>query len=127
MATAPKVYNRRLDREHVITEANGTMSREQVLLLRGAAVDPGTVMGMVTVSKLWKPLDLAAVDGSQNAAGILLDGREALAGADTRRAVLNVRDTDVNGKKLIWPAGITVNQTKAAEAQLAATNVLVRY
>ncbi|MES2903261.1 MAG: head decoration protein [Pseudomonadota bacterium] len=122
-----KVYKRILDGEHVITEANGSMSREQILLYRGAKIAPGTVLGMITASKLWKPLDLAAVDGSQTAAGILRDGRRELTTADTRRAVANVRDTDVNGKKLIWPAGITVNQRKAAEVQLAGTNVLVRY
>lgn len=127
MATPPKVYRRALDREHVITEANGTISREQILLFRGAKIEPGTVLGMITASKLWKPLDLAAVDGSQNAAGILLDRRPALTTADTRRAVANVRHTDVNGKKLVWPAGITVPQQKAAEAQLGALNVLVRY
>jgi hypothetical protein len=122
-----RTFTRILDAEHVINEANGTMSREQVLLLRGAAVVPGTVMGMITTSKLWTPLNLAASDGSQNAAGVLRDGRPALTGADTRRAVLHVRHADLNGKKLTWPAGITTNQRKAAEAQLAATNVLVRY
>ncbi len=121
---ATRNFTRILDAEHVINETNGTMAREQILLYRGAKIAPGTVLGMITVSKLWKPLDLAAADGSQNAAGILRDGRPARL---TRRAVAHVRDTDVNGKKLTWPAGITVNQRKAAEAQLAATNVLVRY
>lgn len=120
-------YTRILDAEHVINEANGTMSREQVLLYRGALLLPGTVMGMITASKLWTPLNLAAADGSQNAAGVLRDRRRALTTADTRRGVVHVRSADLNGKKLTWPAGITVLQRKAAEAQLAATNVLVRY
>ncbi len=116
-----------LDAEHVINEANGTMSREQILLFRGAAAPAGLVLGQITASKLYAPLNLAASDGSQNAVAILRDKRPARTGADTRRAVAHVRDTDVNGKKLTWPAGITTLQRKAAEAQLAATNVLVRY
>jgi hypothetical protein len=122
-----KTYIPNYDGDFVITEANGTMSREQVLLLRGVRVEAGTVLGKVTASGLYAPLNLAAVDGSQNAAAVLRDHRDALAGADTRRGVVMVRNCDLNGKKLIWPSGITVNQRKAAEAQLAATSVLVRY
>lgn len=124
---ATRTFNRILNAEHVINETNGTMAREQILLYRGAAILPGTVLGMITASKLFTPLNLAASDGSQNAAGILRDGRPANLTLDTRRAVAHVRSTDVNGKKLTWPAGITLLQRKAAEAQLAATNVLVRY
>lgn len=128
MARYPeKTYKQVLDNDFIIAEANGTMSREQILLLRGAKISSGTVMGKITASGLWKPLDLAAVDGSQNAAGVLMYRRDALTGADTRRSVAIVRNADVNGKALTWPAGITVNQRKAAEAQLAATAVLVRY
>lgn len=128
MARYPaKTYIRILDGEHVMNEANGTMSREQVLLFRGAKLDPGTVLGKITASGLYAPLNIAAVDGTQNAAAVLRDRRDALAGADTRRAVVHIRNCDLNGKKLIWPAGITVNQRKAAEAQLGATGILVRY
>lgn len=226
MARYPeKSYTQIPNNDFVISEANGTQSREQILLYRGARIEAGTVLGKIGIgamtvaapvagpgntgngtfaaqptadagamegvwqvvitepaanagtfevrrpdgtleakgnvavayngainftlqdgatdfvagdsfnitvdyadgSGLWKPLDLAAVDGSQNAAGILRDMRDALTGADTRRAVAYVRSCDVNGKKLIWPAGITVNQRKAAEAQLGSTGVLVRY
>lgn len=126
MATAPKTYSRNLDREALISEANGTMSREQVMLYRGAKIAPNTVMAMITASKLWVPLNLAGADGSQTAAGVLLDGRNANTTADTRRAVVVVRDADFNGKKLVWPAGITGPQKTTALAQLGATNILVR-
>jgi hypothetical protein len=215
-------YNKDLTRiqdgEHVQAEANGLMSREQILLLRGAAILPGTVLGFisegaqtvtganvapivgnstftvgptgdadapageyralfldadtyevrgpngfvkvgqlgaafdgpvnftrtagatphaagdaftVTVSyaarNLWAPLDLAGVDGRETAKGVLWAGRHELTTADTRRAVAHVRDCDLNGKKLTWPAGITDDQRKAQEANLAQQNVLVRY
>lgn len=128
MARYPqKTFEHTLNSDFIIEEANGMISREQILLYRGVAVKPGTVLGKITASGLYKPLDLAATDGSQNAAGILVHGRDALAGADTRRAPAIVRHADANGHKLVWPAGITVNQRKAAEAQLAALSVLVRY
>lgn len=129
MARYPaKTFKQPLNNGHFVqSEANGTQSREQILLYRGARVEAATVMGKITASGLWKPLDLAASDGSEVAAGILWSTRDALAGADTRRSVAMVRDCDVNGKELIWPAGITVNQRKAAETQLAASGVLVRY
>lgn len=128
MARYPtKTYAKKFDGDFVITEANGTMSREQVLLFRGARLEPGTVLGKITASGLYAPLNIAAADGSQNAAAVLRDGRDALTGADTRRAVVMARSCDLNGNKLVWPAGITVTQRKAAEAQLGATAVLVRY
>lgn len=128
MARYPaKTFTQIMDGDFVIKEANGTMSREQILLLRGARIESGTVLGKITASGLWKPLDLAAVDGSAVAAGVLRNMRDALAGADTRRSVAMVRNCDLNGKKLIWPAGITVNQRKTAEGQLGSTAVLVRY
>ena len=206
------------DGEHVQAEANGLMSREQVLFLRGPELVPGTVMGFInegaqsvvgangagmvgnstfaaaptadadapagiyrglfldadtvqlngpggleavvqlgvayngpvnftrnagatphaagdfftiTVSyaarNLWAPLDLAGVDGRERAKGVLFAGRKALTTADTRRGVVHVRQCDLNGKKLFWPAGITEDQRKAQEAYLAETDVLVRY
>ncbi len=127
MARYPaKTFSRNLNNDYVITEANGTMSREQILLKGGARIEAGTVLAKITASGLWTPLNVAGADGSEVARGILRDMRDALV-ADTRRAVAHVRDCDVNGKKLTWPAGITVNQRKAAEAQLATTGVLVRY
>jgi hypothetical protein len=128
MARFPaQTFQPNYDGDFVITEANGTMSREQIVLLRGARIEAGTVLGKITASGLWTPHDPAAADGSQNAAGVLRDMRPALTTADTRRGVIMARNCDLNGKKLIWKAGITVNQRKAAEAQLAATAVLVRY
>jgi hypothetical protein len=122
-----KVIGSVFDNDFVITEANGTISREQVLLGRGPRIEAGTVLGMVTTSRLFVPLNPAGTDGSQNAVGALRNRRAARLNADTRRSVAIVRHADFNGKKLIWPAGITVNQRKAYEAQLAANSVLVRY
>lgn len=207
-----------LDGEHVIEEANGLMSREQILLLRGPVILPGTVLGLinegaqsvvgangagmdgdsvfaaaptadpdapagvyrfffadadtmdvtgpegfkgvaelgaafdgpvnftrnagatphvvgdfftVTVSyaarNLWAALDEDGNDGRERAKGVLFARRKPLLTADTRRAVAHVRDCDLNGKKLIWPAGISEMNRKKQEGYLAEAGVLVRY
>lgn len=216
-------FQRILDGEHVIAEANGTMSREQVMLLRGGFIESGTVMGRIlrggvsvvaaahagnvgngtfaaaptadagapagryqlrieaaaanggligvydpdgvrlgdvgvgvaydgpinftlndgavdfvvgdgfdvtvgyAAANLWTPLDPAGVDGRERAAGIMFHKRRELLGADTRRGVVHLRDCDVNGKKIIWPAGMTEAARKTQEGYLAEAGVLVRY
>ena len=121
-------FQRVLDGEHIIAEHNGTMSREQVMLLRGDRVQSGTVMAMVTATKLWTPLDPAGPDdGRRRARGVLFHKRDARPAADTRRAVVHLRDTDVNGKKIIWPAGLSEADRKTQEGYLAEERVLVRY
>ena len=71
-------------------------------------------------------LNLAATSGAQIADCILLLRQAANESAAKRCAVV-ARDCEVNGNLLIWPAGITTDQKKAAEAQLAAKGILVRY
>lgn len=69
-------------------------------------------------------LNLAATDGSQRAAGVLYDTARA-ASADVK-ATAHVRDCEVNGLVLTWPAGITTDQKAAAVAELAALGIIVR-
>lgn len=121
-------YARILDGEHVIAEANGLMSREQVVLERGEFIESGTVMAMITATKRWTPLDPAgADDGRRRARGVLFQKRRARPDADTRRGVVHVRHCDLNGKKLIWPAGLSEANRKIQEGYLAEEHVLVGY
>jgi len=64
------------------------------------------------------------VDGSELAAGILYDNVNATA-ADVE-AVVYVRDCEVNGSELTWPADIDAGEKTAAIAQLAALGIIVR-
>lgn len=72
----------------------------------------------------YEALDLAGTDGSQIAAGILYAAKTATAGGVD--AVVLVRDGEVNGDLLTWPAGITADQKAVAKAQLADLNIHVR-
>lgn len=121
-------YNRVLDGEHVIDELPGNMSREQVMLLRGPFIESGTVMAMITATKLWTPFDPAGPDdGRRRARGVMFHKRRARLNADTRRGVVHVRTCDMNGKKLTWPAGLSEADRKIQEGYLAEEHVLVGY
>lgn len=70
------------------------------------------------------PIDFTAVDGSQNAAGIMIDAVDAsLADAD---GVAIVRDAQIVADYLTWPDGATDTQKAAALAQLKEMGIVTR-
>jgi hypothetical protein len=69
-------------------------------------------------------IDPAAVDGTQEAFGVLFDRVDATA-AD-KPGVAIVRDAEVNGREIGWPDGIADADKAAAIADLAAQGILVR-
>lgn len=67
--------------EFILSEANGTRSRTEGTMAQvTAAVEPGTVVGIVTATKQYAPYDNAATDGSETAKGILYAGVDSTAG-----------------------------------------------
>ena len=110
--------------DFIVSEANGTRSRDVVTIAQGAALEPGTVLGKVTASGKYVALDPAANTGAETAVG-LLRARADAAIADVS-AVAILRDGEVNGAELVWPAGITPEQKAAAIADLAAHGIIVR-
>lgn len=110
--------------EFVVSEANGARSRDVVTIASGEVLEPGTVLGTVTASGKSVQLNPAAADGSEAAAAILYEGVDASAADATRTAV--VRDAEVNGGEIVWPAGITDPDKATAIGQLAALGILVR-
>lgn len=72
----------------------------------------------------FSPLDVAAVDGSHEAAGVLYDN--VAAAVVDRQAVITARKAEVSGSALIWPAGITADQKAAAVARLGNLGIIVR-
>lgn len=73
----------------------------------------------------YKPIDPAAIDGTQDWAGILYEGR--LASAATQRAVVVARGpVVVNGNLLTYPVAHNDAQRKRVEAQAAAAGVIIR-
>jgi hypothetical protein len=99
-------------------EAPSLYSRDRVTVAAGQYLQLGTVLGIVTASGKYKQIDPSAEDGSQVAAGVLLQ---------TCDATLADRDNGlVSDHALQWPEAITAAEKASAIAQLKALGVLVR-
>lgn len=107
---------------YILSEANGTRSREDLVIASGAgALEPGTVLGKITAvganQGKYAPYDDTAADGTEAAAAILYQAVDAT--ATDAKAVGHVRDCEVAELRLV---GIDA----AAKVDLAALGVLVR-
>jgi hypothetical protein len=76
------------------------------------------------ISGVFQPLNPGATDGTQTAAGIAFNGVDAT--LNDRPDTVMVRECEVNGSELLWPAGITAAQIAAATAQLTALDIITR-
>lgn len=110
-----------------LTVAQAYASDHINLTLPDGAVDwaVGDII-LVTVSGTgkWTELGLAAVDGSQHAAGFLYAPKDASA-ADAACVVVYWA-ADVNAAEITWPAGITADQKATAIAELAGHKLRVQ-
>jgi hypothetical protein len=110
--------------EYLVSEHDGSFSRDVAVIAAGANLVPGTVLGKVTASGKLTILAPGASDGSQTAVAVLYGPANAAA-ADVKQTI-TARSSEVNGLVLTWPAGITNNQQTAAITQLASVGILVR-
>ena len=109
----------------IISEGNGYISREQVVLKNAAgALKPGTVLGQVTADSEYVQLTQDAVDGSEVAAGILYRDEDATDAA--QQILIIARDAEVDAIQLIWPADIDAGEKTTAISQLEAAGIIVR-
>ncbi|CAJ0780968.1 hypothetical protein LMG18090_01259 [Ralstonia mannitolilytica] len=106
-------------------EAPNLYSRERVTVAAGQSLPLGAVVGMVTATGKVKQIDPSATDGSQYAAGVLMQACDAHL-ADRDDGLMVARHAIVASHALQWPAGIAAVEQQAAMAQLKALGVLVR-
>jgi len=106
-------------------EAPNLYSRDRVTVVSGQNLPLGAVVGTVTVTGKVKSLDPSATDGSQVAAGVLMQACDA-ALAERTDGLLLARHAIVSDHALQWPIGITTGEQQVALAQLKALGVLVR-
>lgn len=102
--------------EFLLSEANGTRSRESVTVT-GGSYPAGQVLGKVTASGKYAAYDGDATDGTEVAAGVLYDAVDASTADATGVAI--VRDAEVKG------ALLTDNDADGT-ADLAAVGIIVR-
>jgi len=113
---------------YIISESDGATggmrSRDRGTLLTGTVGVSGMVLGQVTASGKFTPLNTAGADGSEDAAAILFTSADAST-ADAP-AVVHTRACEVNDHELVWPAGISAGDKTAAITALAAKGIIVR-
>ena len=112
------------DCDFLVSHATGDRSFEKGALAAGQNLAAGAVLGKITASGAYTAFAPAAVDGSQTAAAILYAATDATTAA--KNVTLVVRDAEVNGKVLVWPAGTTTAQKDAAQASLLGAGLLIR-
>ena len=106
-------------------EAPNLYSRDRVTVAAGQNLPLGTVLGIVTSSGKYKQLDPSTDDGSQVAAGVLLQGCDASL-LERDDGLVVSRHAIVADHALQWPEAITAAEKASAIAQLKALGVLVR-
>jgi hypothetical protein len=73
----------------------------------------------------WLPLNLAATDGTEVAAGVPFYGTVTAVG-ETAQIAAVVRSAEVKGPMIIWPGSITASQKADAIQALALTGIIIR-
>ncbi len=106
-------------------EAPNLYSRDRVTVAAGQNLPLGAVIGVVTATGKVKQIDPSATDGTQVAAGVLMQRCDA-ALAERDDGLMVARHAIVSDHALQWPTGITAAEKASAVAQLKALGVLVR-
>ncbi|MFN3297753.1 head decoration protein [Caldimonas sp.] len=106
-------------------EAPNLYSRDQVTVGAGQNLPLGAVVGLVTATGKVKQIDPSATDGSQVAAGVLMQAVDATL-IDREDGLMLARHAIVADHALAWPAAITASEKQAAIAQLKSLGILVR-
>lgn len=110
--------------DFLLSQANFQRSRDNVVFLTGVIYQPGQVLGKVTASGKYKPVDSAAVDGSAVAVAVCCYPYDATAG--DIKGVAITRQAEVKADGLIYPTGISAGNKTTAVAQLVAAGIIVR-
>lgn len=118
--------NLKTETDVVKTEGPNRYSRDEVTIASGSGVvEVGAVLGKVTASGEYRPVNPAASDGSQTAAAVLLQRADATS-ADSRRSVILARHAEVVAQALVYPAGMNAAQKATALDQLADAGIVAR-
>jgi hypothetical protein len=100
-------------------------SREEGVIASGAGLlKSGTVLGKITATGKYKAFTAGASDGTQTAAGILMQDCDATS-KDVKRTIL-VREAEVQRAEILFAGTPTTPQKDAAYASLAVNHVVMR-
>ena len=111
--------------EFLVSEANGTLSRDVVTIVSGAGViSAGMVLGKITASGKYSPYDDDNADGTETAACIAFDEVDATSTDVNVTAIF--RDAEVKLSALQWAATNDATDKANGLADLAAKNIIAR-
>lgn len=111
--------------QFIVSEGNGTISREKVTVVSGAGALPaGRVVGMITASSKVTSYDDDNNDGSETAYGILINAVDATS-ADVSGVVIR-RYAEVSDAALDWASTNDSGDKTAGKADLAALGIIIR-
>lgn len=108
----------------LLSEANGTYSRETVTIASGQNLLAGAVLGKKTSGGAYAAYDSNLSDGTQTAVAILLDDCNATGGA--KKATVIVRAAEVNGDELVYLDDSPAVDEAGAVTDLASVGIIVR-
>ncbi len=111
------------DGEFLLSEADFTLSRDEITIVSGQNLVAGTVLGKITTGGKYKIYANGDGDGSQVAAGVLLNAVDATDG-DKKGVIIN-DDAEVKGALLNWGTNDATGIT-AGTADLLALHIKVR-
>ncbi|GHT99796.1 hypothetical protein FACS1894126_6100 [Alphaproteobacteria bacterium] len=111
-------------------EADKNYCREVVTVAAGQNLKLGTIVGIKTATDEVKSVYLPTgaqnevLDGSETAAGVLLEDVDTTAGA--KKALMIARDAIVASGAVVFPNGATANQKKKIKKDLEARGLVIR-
>ena len=108
----------------ILSEGEGSISRDTVVIVAGQDLLAGTVLGKITASGKYAAHDPSAITGVESAVAVLYAACDATA-ADQKAVIVN-KLAEVANVALTWHGDITGPQTTTALAKLAEREVIVR-
>ncbi|MBB3995301.1 hypothetical protein GGR95_002956 [Sulfitobacter undariae] len=110
--------------DFMLFEEDSFYSREEAIIAAGADLEPGTVLGKITVSGKYVACDHTATDGSEVASAVLYKPAPA-ALADVTGAVVIARQAQVRRGGLSFDAAFTTElQRDGAVDELKAVGIV---
>lgn len=110
--------------EGIFSEANGTRSRENIIVESGQDLPAMMVLGLVTATSKYAEYNGGLADGTETAVGVLLSAVDASAADVVGVAIL--RDAEIKLSALQWESGATQQEKDDAVADMLALGIIIR-
>jgi len=111
--------------EFIVSELEKDYCRQAVVVLSGQNLEAGTVLGKVTATGKFAVYDNSAADGTEVAAGILLDAVDAST-ADADGVAFVRGSMQFNLAEVKWNTGALQAEIDAGVVDLAAIGIIAR-